>query len=73
MFSVADTGQLAYSSTARAPSELTWMDPHGRVLGTVGRPGVFFNLDLSPDEQRVAISQCDVAAKRQIRLRYLAD
>ena len=57
MFSVADTGQLAYSNTARAPSELTWMDPHGRVLGTVGRPGVFFNLDLSPDEQRVAISQ----------------
>jgi Tol biopolymer transport system component len=57
MFSVADTGQLAYSSTARAPSELTWMDPHGRVLGTVGRPGVFFNLDLSPDDQRVAISQ----------------
>jgi eukaryotic-like serine/threonine-protein kinase len=56
MFSVSATG-LAYSGTARTPSELTWLDRQGQPLGTVGPPGVYFNLDLSPDEQRVAVSQ----------------
>jgi eukaryotic-like serine/threonine-protein kinase len=57
MFSVSATGRLAYIGTARTPSELTWLDRQGRPLGTVGPPGVYFNLDLSPDEQRVAVSQ----------------
>ncbi len=56
MFSVSATA-LAYSRGARTPWELTWQDRHGKVVGTAGRPGVYFNLDLSRDEQRVAISQ----------------
>ena len=57
MFSVSATGRLAYSRTARTPSELMWVDRHGKVLGRAGDPGVFFNLDLSPDERQVAVSQ----------------
>ena len=49
--------RLAYSRTARTPSALAWVDRHGKVLGTAGDPGVFFNLDLSPDERQVAVSQ----------------
>ena len=57
MFSVSDTGRLAYSQTARTASELTWLDRQGKAQGRAGYPGVFFNLDLSPDERRVAVSQ----------------
>ncbi len=57
MFSVSRTGRLVYRPTARARAQLTWLDRGGRSVGTVGDPGVFFNLDLSPDQQRVAISK----------------
>ena len=33
-----------------------WFDRSGRRLGALGSPGVYFNLVLSPDERRVAIS-----------------
>jgi len=57
MFSISSAGTLAYNRTARIPSELTWLDRQGQPNGTAGDPGVYFNMDLSPDEQRVAISQ----------------
>jgi len=57
MFSVAEAGTIAYSQTARVPSELTWFDRTGRILGTGGEVGFFFNVDLSPDERSVAVSR----------------
>ena len=68
MFSVSATGRLAYSRTARALWKLTWLDRAGKSLGTAGDPGVFLNLNLSPDERRVAVSQLtqQPAAKPQI-------
>ena len=57
MFSVSDSGRIVYRREARTPSQLTWLDRNGRVVGTLGEPGVFFNVDLSPDGKRVAISQ----------------
>ena len=58
-FSVSSTGVLGYShvGTGAWSSQLTWMDRMGRPVGTAGEPGEFFNLDLSPDERRVAVSQ----------------
>jgi Tol biopolymer transport system component len=56
-FSVSAAGHLAYTRTARAPSVLAWLDRQGGTVGTVGEPGVYFNLDLSPNERFVAISQ----------------
>jgi Tol biopolymer transport system component len=49
-------GALAYGMWTRAATELVWFDRSGRRLGALGSPGVYFNLVLSPDERRVAIS-----------------
>jgi hypothetical protein len=58
-FSVSSTGRLAFSQVATGvPSyQLTWKDREGTSVGTVGAPGVFFNMDLSSDERHLAISQ----------------
>ena len=37
-------------------AQLTWFDPAGRSLGTVGGPGDYYNVALSRDERRVAVS-----------------
>ena len=55
-FSVSESGRLVYRPTARTPSQLTWVDRHGRPLGTIGDPAVINALALSPDDQRVAVS-----------------
>ena len=39
------------------PRGLTWMDSAGNVIRSIGEPGAYANLSLSPDEQRVAVSQ----------------
>jgi Tol biopolymer transport system component len=57
MFSVSPTGRLAYSRQQGLKRTLTWVDRQGRALSTVAQPGGFFNLDLSPDEQHLAVSQ----------------
>ncbi len=57
MFSVSDSGRIVYRPEARTPSQLTWLDRNGRGVKTLGEPGVFFNVDLSPDGKRVAISR----------------
>jgi serine/threonine protein kinase len=56
MFSVSTTGRLVYRPMARTPSQLTWLDRGGTPAETIGDPGVFFNLDLSRDGQRLAVS-----------------
>jgi len=55
-FSVSATGVLGYSRGGVQSSQLTWFDRTGRVLGTVGEPGFYINLALSPDERRLAAS-----------------
>ncbi len=57
IFSVSATGRLAYSRTALIMSHLTWLDRDGKSLGRVGDLGDFYNLNLSPDDQRVAASR----------------
>jgi Tol biopolymer transport system component/tRNA A-37 threonylcarbamoyl transferase component Bud32 len=54
-FSVSSTGLLAdHGGGIAAGFRLTWMDRGGTVQRTVSDTGVFLNLDLSPDETRVA-------------------
>jgi eukaryotic-like serine/threonine-protein kinase len=57
MFSVSANGQLAYSRMARPPSQLTWLDRRGTVLGVSGPRGSFPNIDISPDDSRIAVSR----------------
>ena len=59
VFSASGSGVLAYLSRGMRETQLTWLDRNGRPLGTVGQPGRFTNLDLSPDEKRVAVSLRD--------------
>jgi dipeptidyl aminopeptidase/acylaminoacyl peptidase len=54
-FSVSDSGSLVYAP--REPQKLTWFDRDGKVLSTVADPGWYSNLDLSPDEQRIAVAR----------------
>ena len=56
IFSVSAAGRLAYSRTALIMSHLTWLDRRGKSLGRAGDLGDFYNLNLSPDAQRVAVS-----------------
>jgi eukaryotic-like serine/threonine-protein kinase len=38
-------------------TQLTWVDRGGRTVGTLGAPGGWFNPELSPDGQRVAVAR----------------
>jgi len=56
-FSASTNGVIVYArGGARPVSQLTWMDRDGKQLGTVGDPGDYFNIALSPDEKRVAVT-----------------
>jgi eukaryotic-like serine/threonine-protein kinase len=55
-FSVSQNGVLAHHQGLTHSARLTWRDRSGGMLETVGDSGIFINLDLSPDEQQVAVS-----------------
>jgi serine/threonine protein kinase len=73
-FSVSTTGLLTYArGSARPTARLTWFDRAGKSLGTAGDPGEYFNISLSPDERRVAVSlQTGSPANRDVWLIDLA-
>jgi Tol biopolymer transport system component len=50
---VAQTGKFA------SLSQLTWLDRGGKPAGTVGMPGSYSNVHLSPDGRRVVTDQTD--------------
>jgi eukaryotic-like serine/threonine-protein kinase len=59
LLSVSDNGILAYQSAAGTKTQLTWLDRNGREIGTVGEPGIYNSLSLSPDDKRVAYDRAD--------------
>lgn len=54
LFSASPKGVLVYSEEESAGSELTWFDRGGARIGTVGDPGQYIQIQLSPDGRRVA-------------------
>ena len=56
-FSVSANGLLVFLPPPTTEAELTWLDRGGRRLGIVGEPGLFRNLDLSPDGRQVALTK----------------
>jgi Tol biopolymer transport system component len=56
-FSVSEAGRLVYLPRTGAVYDLTWHNRSGEALGTVGEPGRYSHLDLSPDDQHVAVSR----------------
>ncbi|SPE38254.1 Serine/threonine protein kinase [Candidatus Sulfopaludibacter sp. SbA6] len=65
LFSVSTTGVLAYRTGGAGflpTTQLTWFDRAGKNLGTVGEPGQYNTVALSPDGTRVAVSRNDPQA-----------
>jgi Tol biopolymer transport system component/predicted Ser/Thr protein kinase len=60
-FSASESGTVAYRSVGGGRDlQLTWYDRQGKVIGTVGEPGRFQLVSLSPDATRAAVSKIDV-------------
>jgi eukaryotic-like serine/threonine-protein kinase len=57
-FSSSANGVLVFqrSATLDRRPRLTWYDREGKVLGTVGEPGYYADLALSPDGKRLAVA-----------------
>jgi hypothetical protein len=56
-FSAASSGVISYRASApERLQRLTWRDRRGKAVETVGNPAAFFNLDLSPDGSKLAVS-----------------
>jgi Tol biopolymer transport system component len=60
IFSVS-SGEVLVTQTGKGASlsQLTWFDRSGKPAGTVGVPGSYSNVRLSPDGRRVAADQAD--------------
>ena len=59
-FTVSASGVLAYVGGTAAAAQLTWFDRHGKILGTVGEPGMFQPLPkISPDGSAVVLARVD--------------
>jgi serine/threonine protein kinase/Tol biopolymer transport system component len=63
VYAVAQSGVLVYRAGVLAKSELVWLDSDGRELGTLGEPGGFSYLQLSPDQRQLAVSVTDDAGR----------
>jgi len=66
LFSVSNTGTLAYRVGTGPQTALTWFDAQGKPAGTVGDPGDYYNPAISPDGSRVAVGLGGSAAQRDI-------
>jgi Tol biopolymer transport system component len=53
-FSASTTGRMAWLSGEGSEARLEWIDREGRRLGTLGEPGRYGQIVLSPDDKRVA-------------------
>jgi Tol biopolymer transport system component len=59
----AANGTVVYNTgVGAATSQLTWVDRSGKVLGTLGQPGVQANPTLSPEGDQVAVDIADLKA-----------
>jgi len=59
-FSASQNNELAYESeSGLMKSQLIWFDRGGKQLKSVGEPGEYWHLELSPDERRVVVEKVD--------------
>jgi hypothetical protein len=53
-YSSASNSVLVYISGYGSPSLPTWFDRKGNSLGTIGKPGDYYGLAISPEGNRIA-------------------
>jgi serine/threonine protein kinase len=58
-FSVSANGILAYLTGSSGRVQLAWHDREGRRLGSIGEPGFYPQISLSPDEKRLAVQRTE--------------
>ena len=63
LFSVSDTGTLAYRSGVGEKLSVTWLDQKGRLEGVLGDPGEYANPAVSPDASRIAVASGRAGAR----------
>ena len=56
-FSASANDVLVFQPRATRDRQLTWYDRAAKVLGTVGEPGLYLKVALSPDGSRAALSK----------------
>jgi serine/threonine protein kinase len=56
-FAASFTGTLVYEAQTAADRKLTWYDRQGKELGTVGDPGSYRSVSLSPDGTQLAVDR----------------
>jgi serine/threonine protein kinase/Tol biopolymer transport system component len=59
VFSVSNEVLVTQTGKDASLSQLTWYDRSGKLTGTVGMPGSYNNVRLSPDGRRVATDETD--------------
>jgi Tol biopolymer transport system component len=57
LFSTSRNGTLTYWSPGAVQSQLTWFDAQGNVVSTIGEPGPYGDVALSPDGARAFLSK----------------
>jgi dipeptidyl aminopeptidase/acylaminoacyl peptidase len=62
-FSASATGRLAWVSERDTAVRLEWIDRKGKRLGTVGEPGRYSQIALSPDDRRLAVEIPDASGR----------
>jgi eukaryotic-like serine/threonine-protein kinase len=65
LFEVSETGTLVYRVGPGVQNSLTWFDQQGNPAGTIGDPGEYGDVAISPDGSRVAAAM-GLANKRDI-------
>ncbi len=58
-FSVSNTGVLVYRAAVPNNTQLVWYARDGTRLGSVGEPGDYGQIALSPDDRRLAVERQD--------------
>jgi dipeptidyl aminopeptidase/acylaminoacyl peptidase len=58
-FSLSENGVLAFRVGGGLRNQLLWFDREGRQTGSLGAPGLYFTLGLSPDGRRAAVDLSD--------------
>jgi Tol biopolymer transport system component len=67
-FSASASGILAYRTGGGSTRRLNWYDRQGKMLDSVGQPGDYNSLALSPDGTRVAVERRESTAEPDLWL-----
>ena len=60
LFSVSQNGVLVYLNAISPNTQLAWYKSDGARLGSIGEPGQYQNIRISPDETRLVLDRTDV-------------